>query len=98
MKNLEKFAIKCIKFVDANGVIENRGSTPFSEWLLMHYKQPKFSMHIHITRSPYGNGFAGLVVKADRKIVFKVEGCYIAAPFDLVVKKYISGAWEKKIR
>jgi hypothetical protein len=37
-------------------------------------------------------------VKTNKKLVFKAEGKYLSGPYDLEVKKYVPGSWEKKIK
>lgn len=89
-------ARKCMLWVDRNGTVLDKGSSPFSAWLQMEYKDPGFSVYIRCTQSPYGNGYALIKVKVKNRLVFKAEGNYIGEPYFNKVTKYVSGTWEKK--
>ena len=97
-KPRKDFAKTCLLFVDRNGTVLDKGSNPYSSFLRMDYKEPGLSMHIHCTQSPYGNGYCLVKATVNKKLVFEAEGGYIGGPYDLKIKTYVPGAWEKKIK
>lgn len=74
------------------------GSTPFSTWLQMEYSIRDFYIYFRIIRSPHSNGHCHVEVKANRKLVFKAHGDYIAEPVITNVQRYEPGFWERRIR
>ncbi len=89
-----EFAKKIVLWIDKNGVILDRGSSPFSSWLSMEYKIKGIHTFFKVTQSPYSNGYALLEIKEKRKIVFKAEGEMIGSIYFKNILKHSPGEWK----
>jgi hypothetical protein len=92
-----KFLERVLVFVDRNGVVQAKDSSPMHSALSMSYKRGKLAIKMHATAYAQGNGSCGASVKYNGKTVFTAAGCFTSAPWDVVITTYKPGAWEKLI-
>ncbi len=96
-KPLDALMLRVLVFVDRNGVVVNKDSSPMHSALMMKYKGRGLDIKMHATTYAQGNGSCGALVKYRGKRVFSAGGCFTAAPWDVEAKTYKTGAWEKII-
>lgn len=93
--NDDKFLEKVLVFVDQNGTIEDKYSTPMSCSLKMKYEDKALKIKMHAYSHGMGNGSCSAKISYEHKVVYEASGCFTAAPFNTKVKKYVPGKWEK---
>ncbi len=93
--NDDKFLEEVMVYVDRNGTVDDKHSTPMSCSLKMSYKQGDLSITMHAYAHGMGNGSCGATVKYKGKTVYSASGNFTSGPFNTKVSKYTPGAWEK---
>jgi len=96
-KLLDALMLRVLVFVDQNGVVVAKDSSPMHSSLTMKYKGRGLDIKMHATSYAQGNGSCGALVKYRGKKVFSAGGCYTDGPWDVEAATYKTGAWEKMI-
>lgn len=98
-KPLDALMLRVLVFVDRNGEVVAKDSSPMHSSLTMKYenKRKKLVIKMHATAYAQGNGTCGALVKHKGKKVFSAGGCYTDGPRDVEAATYKTGAWEKII-
>lgn len=91
----DKYLEEVMVYVDRNGTVDSKHSTPMSSSLKMSYNQGDLSITMHAYAHGMGNGSCGATVKYKGKVVYSAGGKYTAGPFGTKVSKYVPGDWEK---
>ena len=98
MKNPDKFLENVLVFVDRNGFIVNKQSTPMSCSLEMKYENGDLKAKMHAYAHGMGNGSCGATVTYKGETVFEGAGGFTARPFNSKINTYIPGEWERLMR
>lgn len=96
-KKIENLVEKCVEFTDRHGKIVDENSCPSLANLSMRFNSPKMTVFFRTLCSPYSNGFCEVIVRENKKTVFRAKGNYGAGPYHMIASEYIPGPWEKKI-
>ena len=96
--NKDKFVEKILIFVDRNGKVLDKHSTPLSASLVMRYDVEKLKINMHVYRHAMGNGSCVVEVRYKDKCVLKAGGLYVNTCRDVKFERYRSGKWEKLIK
>lgn len=95
MKDDDKFLESVLVFVDRNGSIVSKQSTPMSCSLKMEYDTKDLKVTMSAYSHGMGNGSCNAVVTFGGKVVYKAAGSFTSSPYNVEVSKYESGAWER---
>lgn len=100
MSQEDEFLRKVLKFVDRNGSVKSKSSTPMSCSLEMTYEDRKSDIRIdmHASAHGMGNGSCGAKVYHKGDVVYDAGASYTSGPFGTKVKVYEPGRWEELIR
>jgi hypothetical protein len=90
-----KFLENVLVFVDRNGTILDKHSTPMSTSLHMQYKQGDLDIDMHAFAHGMGNGSCSATITYQGEVVYQAGGSFTSSPYNVEVKKYSSGAWEQ---
>lgn len=90
-----KFLEKILIFVDREGVVESKNSTPNSSSLTMSYNSNGLQVDMHAFAHGMGNGSCSATVVYKGKTVYKGAGGFTSHPLSVKVENYVAGPWEK---
>jgi hypothetical protein len=93
--DIDKYLENVLVFVDRNGVVVDKHSTPMSSSLKMKYENGDLHVSMNAYAHGMGNGSCGATVKYKGKIVYKAAGSFTSSPYNTKVDKYVTGEWEK---
>jgi hypothetical protein len=93
--NDDKFLEEVLVFVDSNGTIVSKTSTNMSCSLKMKYEDDDLKIKMHAYSHGMGNGSCGAEVRYKGKKVYEASGSFTSSPYDVKVKQYVPGKWEK---
>jgi hypothetical protein len=94
----DAFLDRVLRFVDQNGKVVAKDSSPVHSALTMRYDSDVLKIKMHATMYAMGNGSCGAQIKYLGKTVFSAAGSYTVRPFEVEVVTYEPGPWERLIR
>src|SRR5208282_6383922 len=96
-KPLDALMQRVLVFVDRNGEVVQKESSPMHSALEMKYRSRggKLVIKMHVAAYAQGNGSCSAIVKHNGKTVFNGGGCYTAGPWDVEATTFKKGVWEK---
>jgi hypothetical protein len=98
MNEQDKFLEKVLVFVDRNGEVKSKESTPFSSSLTMKYEdRDNLLIEMDVFANGFGNGSCRATITYEKKIVYRAKSNYTSSPFNTKEEVYIPGEWEKLI-
>jgi hypothetical protein len=86
---------RCVAFVERNGEISRRYARNFPGAISMRFQYQNITIELAVLELSYTHGSYFIVVKEKKRIMLKASGKLMHVNFDLNVKKYIPGSWEK---
>jgi hypothetical protein len=93
----DKYMWKVLEYVDRNGTVLSKDSSPMHSSLAMSLKKGKLSAKISASAYAQGNGSCHAKIVYDGRRVFEAGGNYTAGPFNVAVSTYVPGSWEKTL-
>jgi hypothetical protein len=90
-----KFMEKVLVFVDRNGTVVSKSSTPMSCSLEMKYKGDDLSITMSVFAHGMGNGSCKAEVVYQGETVYQASGSYTSGPYHVQVQKYVPGPWKE---
>jgi hypothetical protein len=96
--DLDKYLENVLVFVDRNGSIESKQSTPMSCSLQMKYDNGDLKVKMHAYSHGMGNGSCGATVTYKGEVVYEAAGSFTARPYSTKVKTHKPGPWEKLMK
>lgn len=85
-------------FVDEHGYTVSKHSSPVSNMLHMEYDDSSLNIEMEANSFAMGNGYCWAKVIYRKNIVYEACGSFTVMPFNVKVKAYKAGKWEKIIK
>lgn len=93
---MDDLMLRVLVYVDRNGTVVSKDSSPNSASLQMKYKDQDYDIKMHAYANGMNNGSCGATVKYQHTVVFDAGGSYTSGPWGVKAKTYTPGKWEKK--
>lgn len=97
-EKVDAFLERVLVFVDRNGRVKGKTSSPMHSALSMEYELGDLKIKMHASAFAQGNGSCGATVHYKGKKVYAAAGCYTAAPWDVEETVHEKGPWERLIK